>query len=858
MANIDTYGALYNRYAVIDARNITASGWRVPEEADWFTLWTYLSTNRGGKLKTTGTTYWNSPNTGAVDSVGFSARGSGWRDFADGSFDALKITAVFWMADDYGGNGLGAVLFYDNANLTVSAVYDPHAGLSVRPIKNTTNLEDGQFGTYIGNDGTEYLTVCIGTQEWLAENLRETKYRSGANIPVVTSASIWAGLTTGAYTAYENDGVTDTGEDPETPATYGSRFHMPFISGLDKQYTALIKELNYEGTSEEITGAIIPAAHEVKGENDVLEDKILRSTFKLSLDCSVDGQFRDLFTHNWKKYVIEIYKNSVLYWIGFLTTDYYSEPWTAPPYTVVVEAHDGLGQLKNVDFLNTLNEPFTGKMTLAEIIGQCLHKILPFTSLYEGINIIEAHQDPADSLLTHIALQSERFYKEGNMNCYDVLHEVLKICNAQIFQQESIWWIVSIGNRGGQFTRHRMAIVSTYTAGILSMAWSVDSTDTYNPLETIDGPTGDLYWWETPKLTKLPAWKQVTVRQDLGLKESMFNPADFTVLGTPDYEVFQAGDEVSFTYFESPRRGNFIFDEYTVVIRDIPGSGNGVRFNLGYFESVPEQKFNFNFDMTNRVKLLRDEDASIIYFRCILINGGTTYYLHNTGVWNTVSDNVFAVTLFNHKIVSALIDEVTSDELPADGFVYLDILPQGGVSPAALAILLNMSAIKLTMTGFSIPESFDMTTHIDNDQNYIPDDHEMMFGDFVDVENNVRMYNGGLWYVAGVGSYGVTIDWRTTQNAEEKPLVNVIADEMAALHAYATWMISGQLRGNIKPAQTFYDAHAERRFIAKRFAANLYDDEYDVDLIEIARDEMILVTEGGTEIVTEDSDNFGI
>jgi hypothetical protein len=38
----------------------------------------------------------------------------------------------------------------------------------------------------------------------------------------------------------------------------------------------------------------------------------------------------------------------------------------------------------------------------------------------------------------------------------------------------------------------------------------------------------------------------------------------------------------------------------------------------------------------------------------------------------------------------------------------------------------------------------------------------------------------------------------------------------------------------------------------------LYDDEYDVDLIEIARDEMILVTEGGTEIVTENADNFGI
>ena len=46
-------------------------------------------------------------------------------------------------------------------------------GASIRLVKNSTTLTPGQTGTYIGNDGTTYNTICIGTQEWMSEDLRE-------------------------------------------------------------------------------------------------------------------------------------------------------------------------------------------------------------------------------------------------------------------------------------------------------------------------------------------------------------------------------------------------------------------------------------------------------------------------------------------------------------------------------------------------------------------------------------------------------------------------------------------------------------------------------------------------------------
>jgi uncharacterized protein (TIGR02145 family) len=54
-------------------------------------------------------------------------------------------------------------------------------------------------------DGNAYRIVTIGTQVWMAANLKVTHYRNGDVIPNVTDNTTWAGLTTGAYCEYNND-----------------------------------------------------------------------------------------------------------------------------------------------------------------------------------------------------------------------------------------------------------------------------------------------------------------------------------------------------------------------------------------------------------------------------------------------------------------------------------------------------------------------------------------------------------------------------------------------------------------------------------------------------------------------------
>jgi uncharacterized protein (TIGR02145 family) len=60
-------------------------------------------------------------------------------------------------------------------------------------------------GTVTDIDGNVYRTVTIGSQVWMAENLKTTRYNDGSAIPLVTDSVAWLNLTTPGYCWYMNE-----------------------------------------------------------------------------------------------------------------------------------------------------------------------------------------------------------------------------------------------------------------------------------------------------------------------------------------------------------------------------------------------------------------------------------------------------------------------------------------------------------------------------------------------------------------------------------------------------------------------------------------------------------------------------
>jgi uncharacterized protein (TIGR02145 family) len=77
---------------------------------------------------------------------------------------------------------------------------------------------ESQPGIVKDYDGNLYTTVTIGTQTWMAENLKTTSYRNGSAIPLVTDQVAWAGLATPGYCWYNNDEATNK-------VTYGALYN---------------------------------------------------------------------------------------------------------------------------------------------------------------------------------------------------------------------------------------------------------------------------------------------------------------------------------------------------------------------------------------------------------------------------------------------------------------------------------------------------------------------------------------------------------------------------------------------------------------------------------------------------------
>ena len=80
-------------------------------------------------------------------------------------------------------------------------------GISYGPEYSTWIYQEG--GGVSDIDGNTYKTVIVEGQEWMAENLKTTRYNDGSDIPLLPGEEDWYNTTEGAYCWYDGEGSPD-------------------------------------------------------------------------------------------------------------------------------------------------------------------------------------------------------------------------------------------------------------------------------------------------------------------------------------------------------------------------------------------------------------------------------------------------------------------------------------------------------------------------------------------------------------------------------------------------------------------------------------------------------------------------
>ncbi|MFC1733850.1 FISUMP domain-containing protein, partial [candidate division KSB1 bacterium] len=171
--------------------------------------------------------------TSAATDISHKSATCGGNISSDGGY-TVSARGVCWstaqtptIADNKTNDGTGAGNF-------ISAITDltPNTTYYVRAYAynylgtaygNTISFKTNILTGVTDIDGNVYDTVIIGTQVWMTENLKTTKFNDGTTIPLVTDNGNWSSFSIPAFCWYNNDEATY--KNP-----YGALYNWPSVN----------------------------------------------------------------------------------------------------------------------------------------------------------------------------------------------------------------------------------------------------------------------------------------------------------------------------------------------------------------------------------------------------------------------------------------------------------------------------------------------------------------------------------------------------------------------------------------------------------------------------------------------------
>lgn len=653
-------------------------------------------------------------------------------------------------------------------------------------------------------------------------------------------------------------------------AVYNLRYTGTFKDYFDNDIIIDIKEKDYTGASEEVIFHYPAGSIEYNGDSSDIYNPVISSSLKLQIISQESFKFIDFYSSDSSIFKVFVYRinRGYLLWTGSIIPELFIESYTNPPYPVESVWTDGL------KYLNNKKTTLTGLQMHLDILNDILAKTGLDLLLVDCVNIYEeSHlQGTNDSPLnqTYVDMQA---YKD--MNCYEILNDILTIYGSRIYQKAGEWWIVPIHQFATSFTFRRFSGAGVFV-----------NSGTYNPESLIGRTRDNLFCNVNQELSFLPGLKELNIELTQSKRESFILNSDFS-----EWEK-QGSDYLAKYWINSgndivlqPVRNTILTDNSVFSLKDFGIKGE-TNFNYGrnraggttyrvvqlnkqivdrakllfrlnnnsypnppiinifqtienkIFTSTQKLRFSIKYAITNTT------DIGQFWIGIVL---SPDYSLRFDGGWSVepVLINIPNIQGSEDSVNQSTF-ELISTNIPSDGILTISIY----ASDKGFLNIFECTGELLKADSKSFEPTIEIKKTINENNNYIPETINLFTGDFYQHENDNKTnpqtfagnealsFFGGLYLNNDKRNALVTKQWQIKDLIESNgfgdSLINTIIKQRSLL-LRPQWVIDGDILFNsFAPDKALIDYNVNfKKYLICGGSYNLNSCQFSGNFIEV-------------------------
>ena len=637
--------------------------------------------------------------------------------------------------------------------------------------------------------------------------------------------------------------------------SYNERYFFTFYADKDirtavpsDEYEVKILGLDTTEPPEEIQAQENPVTIVYQNSSDNKMEPFRGSECTLNLMATENFQLEDLYTENERFWLVQVYRNASLIWQGFIIPDGCQESFSFTPYTISVNAVDGMGLLKNLSYVQNDGNFWLGKQSFLDVIYNCFNRLgLPVINIKTCVNIYPSSYTPSDTLdpLDETYVDAQRFLLNDEinpMNCQEVLISILREWTSCIIMSEGVYYIY----RPNEAALSDTLVFRSYTDNVYTGLETKDISEVLGGFS--EGVVFAPYYHvntDQLKMIERP-YKNVSISYKYGLKQNPdeelanpgltgagqgcggdpIGPCDLvTIPGYTKTGVMQAGLYPT---------GGVIFYTTGATYPDVSN----------YYQNDNLVPVTFNVTVKNYVKfVISYTNPSFINgvdmnFVISLTDGSVTWYLQADGSWadTPTSPGINYYSIRSQSGTTGT-ETITSNIVPSSGNITFRILaPSGTVEDI---VYTGISGKVFLDLGVQVGEIHTATQT--GEFSYVPDTIDVFNGD-----SSSSLYLGAifkndltslttLWNRRGLAESVLALEY-----AESKPFLRIAVEELQRMYAQPYVKFEGSIGNYFNPLSLFTMNLVEGRFMPVSLSYDLQANVCKAVLTRISNTEIAM------------------